>query len=272
MAVQQLPPVPVLGQGEDVTVEWAVVFAASEERLLRNIERAVETWEGVEEGGVRHRWIVPARKAARVSAEARLSPLWVQEKRVPAVSVDIPFASGEEIEWIKVAGEQPDTWEQVESRVVAAIGPETLDRMAPFRVEGQLSDGTIFTADIERDEIAAFLGDDSVSPDKLPEEGLNLFPNPFVTSVNISLDVHEAPRTFEQAQPSNESGISSVRIYDVKGRLVRTILEEEFLHPGEYSMGWDGNDENGMKVSPGVYYCKLQIGDRSVTKRVILLR
>jgi hypothetical protein len=37
-------------------------------------------------------------------------------------------------------------------------------------------------------------------------------------------------------------------------------------------MGWDGKDEGGTRVAPGVYYCRLQIGERSLTRRVILLR
>lgn len=70
------------------------------------------------------------------------------------------------------------------------------------------------------------------------------------------------------AQP----GAGSVKIYDIRGRLVRTVLTEEILHPGEHTLGWDGSDETGMRVAPGVYYCRLQIGERSLTKRVILLR
>ncbi len=76
----------------------------------------------------------------------------------------------------------------------------------------------------------------------------------------------------QEKSSAAQPGIGSLRVYDVKGRLVRIVLTDEVLHPGEHTLGWDGTDETGTKVSPGVYYCRLQIGDRSLTRRVILLR
>ena len=109
--------------------------------------------------------------------------------------------------------------------------------------------------------------DDDRSKDNLPEESIQLYPNPFLTSLNVNLRIYDS-----LAIASEDDGASSVRIYDVRGRLVKTVLEQELLHPGEYLRVWDGYDEHGKEAAPGVYYVKLQIGDRSVTKRVILLR
>ncbi len=265
--------IPALLPGEGVRIDWAVVFGRSPERLAENVARAVETYRGARDGEGRwNRWIVPARKAERIEVPARLAPVWFQGKRMPAVSIALPSDSDEEVEWLKVSTGMIESFEQIEGRVVATVPMELIERGSPLLVEGQLSDGTIFRALISVEEIEIFTGDDSTAPDKLPEDCLKIFPNPFVLDLNISLNVEESPAELYRSADRTTSGISSVRVYDVKGRLVRTVLEEEFLHPGEYSMGWDGKDENGIQVQPGVYYCKLQIGDRSVTKRVVLLR
>ncbi|HSG26929.1 MAG TPA: FlgD immunoglobulin-like domain containing protein, partial [Candidatus Krumholzibacterium sp.] len=271
--INTIGEIPALLPGEGVRIDWAVVFGRSPERLAENVGRAVETYRGVRDGKDGwNRWIVPARKAERIEVPARLAPVWLQGKRMPAVSVVLPPESDEEVEWLKVSTCMIESFEQIEGRVVATVPTELIENGAPLLVEGQLSDGTIFRAMIGGDEIEIFNGDESTAPDKLPEDCLKIFPNPFVLDLNISLNVQEPPAELYRSADRATSGISSVRVYDVKGRLVRTVLEEEFLHPGEYSMGWDGKDENGIQVQPGVYYCKLQIGDRSVTKRVVLLR
>ena len=141
---------------------------------------------------------------------------------------------------------------------------EPIDVEAIF-IEGQLTDGTLFTATLGGDMLLG-TQNGSQPADGLPDDSVQLYPNPFLTSLNINL------RIFDSALTEETTGSSSVRIYDVRGRLMRTILEQGPLHPGEYLRTWDGLDEYGKEAAPGVYYVKLQIGDRSVTKRVILLR
>jgi flagellar hook assembly protein FlgD len=99
-----------------------------------------------------------------------------------------------------------------------------------------------------------------------------LFPNPFATDLTIDVLVHEPARYSKDRAAVAQPGISSVRVYDVKGRLVRSLMIDEVLHPGVHTLGWDGTDEAGTRVAAGVYYCRLRIGERSLTRRVILLR
>ena len=270
--VNSLGKIAMIKPGESIRVEWAMVFGRTGEQLAANVARAMQTYRGVDHGnGGRCRWIVPARKAVRVEVEAKLVPVWIQGKRRPAVSIELPGDSDEEVEWLKIAGTRIEDYKQMYGRVMVAVGDD-LPKGAPLMIEGQMTCGTLFRSMIEAGEIESFTGEESTAPDKLPDESLKIFPNPFVTNLNISLSVQKEPTTLYSGQGESLRGIGSVKIYDVKGRLVRTVLEEEFLNPGDYSMGWDGKDENGTMVQPGVYYCKLQIGDKSITKRVVLLR
>jgi hypothetical protein len=258
---------------ESIVIEWAVVFGRNEQHLIKNLSRARETWQGMETGGgVSSRWFVPARKAARIRLDASPASVWINGSRQPALYVGLPPENVEEVEWLKVAGEIVETFEQIDDRIITAVGAELIGGDQRIGIEGQLTDGTIFTAGIDPGDIRKLMGEDRTEIGRLPDECLRLYPNPFVTGLNINVNISQLKEPRMQQAEANSSRAGSVRVYDVKGRLVRTILTEETLHPGDYSMSWDGMDENGTQVAPGVYYCKLQIGERSLTKRVILLR
>ncbi|MEO0021389.1 MAG: FlgD immunoglobulin-like domain containing protein, partial [candidate division WOR-3 bacterium] len=59
-------------------------------------------------------------------------------------------------------------------------------------------------------------------------------------------------------------------VYDASGRLVRTILSGE-LAAGRYQAYWDLTDEQGRRVANGLYLCRLETADHSVTTRAVLL-
>jgi transcriptional regulator with XRE-family HTH domain len=56
---------------------------------------------------------------------------------------------------------------------------------------------------------------------------------------------------------------TSVKIYNVAGRLVATLLDEP-RSPGKYRVDWTARGQDGVSLASGVYYVKLQIGKRSV--------
>ena len=60
-------------------------------------------------------------------------------------------------------------------------------------------------------------------------------------------------------------------IYDVTGKLVRTLLSEK-KEAGFYSIEWDGTDNNGKDVNSGQYIYKIQAGSFEDTKRCLLLK
>jgi len=71
-------------------------------------------------------------------------------------------------------------------------------------------------------------------------------PNPFDPQTQISYTI-----------PGSASGAPvSLRIYDVAGRLVRTLVDA-IQPPGIHVLGWDGTDERGSRVSSGVYFYRL---------------
>ena len=50
-----------------------------------------------------------------------------------------------------------------------------------------------------------------------------------------------------------------VDLYDVTGRLVRRLRETRELANGLYRMEWDGRDEDGKLVTPGIYIVRYEV-------------
>ena len=83
-------------------------------------------------------------------------------------------------------------------------------------------------------------------------------PNPFNPTTSIQLRV-------------GVPGRYSLRIYNVRGELVRTLVDAE-LGTGERSVVWDGRDGSGRTVSSGVYLSKFVGPDVDDTGKLMLLK
>jgi Zn-dependent metalloprotease len=68
-------------------------------------------------------------------------------------------------------------------------------------------------------------------------------------------------------------GSARVRIdlYDVSGRLVRTIADESF-DAGVHAVAWDGKDARGQSASSGIYYCRMSTPGFDATQKVVVSR
>ena len=100
-------------------------------------------------------------------------------------------------------------------------------------------------------------GDDPVVP-VVATELKNNFPNPFNPETTIAYSVKEASPV-------------SIEIYNVKGQLVKTLVNE-VQEAGNHSIVWKGTDNNGRSVSSGIYYYKMIAGQYSSTKKMIMMK
>ena len=83
------------------------------------------------------------------------------------------------------------------------------------------------------------------------------FPNPFSGNTTISF-----------SKPAGEITPSTIKIYNLIGQLVT----EADLDPMQNSFTWDGHDLNGVQVSSGVYFYKIQSGSYSVTSKMVYMK
>lgn len=68
------------------------------------------------------------------------------------------------------------------------------------------------------------------------------------------------------------AAVVTLRIHDVGGRLVRTLAAGVLMAAGHHDRLWDGRDDNGDDVPPGMYLVRLQTPGRTLTQRVSLVR
>ncbi|KPJ61360.1 MAG: hypothetical protein AMJ46_01235 [Latescibacteria bacterium DG_63] len=84
------------------------------------------------------------------------------------------------------------------------------------------------------------------------------YPNPFGPSTHIAFSVFEPCEVL-------------LRIYDVNGRPVRTLVDD-WMDAGRHGLAWDGRDDAGRAAASGVYVCRLQTAGRGESRKIVLLR
>lgn len=92
----------------------------------------------------------------------------------------------------------------------------------------------------------------SINEDPLPQTfTLDVYPNPFnpTTTIRFSVD-----------------GYVSLQIYDITGRLVETLIEDR-MPIGDYEVRWDASE-----YSSGLYFIRLSLGDKTYTRKTLLLK
>lgn len=63
-----------------------------------------------------------------------------------------------------------------------------------------------------------------------------------------------------------------LEIFDVRGRLVRTLAGGRVLEPGRYTVRWDGTSEQGLLTAAGRYWYRMRAGHFRSTGVMTLLR
>jgi hypothetical protein len=84
-------------------------------------------------------------------------------------------------------------------------------------------------------------------------------PNPFNPSTVIRYDV-----------PS-PGGHVAISVYDVSGRLVRTLVKRDET-PGAKRVEWNGRNDRGEDVSSGVYFSRMTLGSFEQTRKMVIAR
>lgn len=101
----------------------------------------------------------------------------------------------------------------------------------------------------------------SVDPSEQPHS-LRLaqnFPNPF------------NPRTVIRYELPVSASVD-LRVFDLAGRLVKTLTSSLRQAAGLHSLVWNGSDDTGRPVPSGIYFYRLRAGDFEVTKRMVIAR
>lgn len=283
------PPVERLDPGQEMRIDLALIAHPQNGRVADAVNKAYKTFVG---DGV-NRYLPPP-----VSMKARV--VWGTFRRLDKHKEEAGGGSAVVVEfdehatkWMGsnrisfIAGVEPEAVERrttPRGMVQLVIRGEAAERLLAqnkrMTLKGRMAGGEFFEAilkpyNADRGTLIFSSREAELfwkTPGKLTEDLLRGSPNPFRDATTV---YYEIPSIIEQEDGSQLIATAplrtSVKVYNVTGRLVK-ILVDDIIMPGTYSAGWTATDDNGSLVASGVYYVKLQIEKRHVTKRLILLK
>lgn len=85
------------------------------------------------------------------------------------------------------------------------------------------------------------------------------YPNPFNPQTTIRFDLPYATH-------------ASIKVYDIRGRLVKILANNQGFSVGSHSVIWNGTDSSENLVSSGVYLYHIENGAENVTNEMILIK
>jgi PKD repeat protein len=116
------------------------------------------------------------------------------------------------------------------------------------RIEGRLTNGALIRGDVIFDVVA--------SGGAL---AASLSPNPLNPRATLS---------FVTRRP----GALRVQVYDLNGRMARTLVDEPGAGAGSHDVSIDGLDDRGVRLASGVYFFRIESADGSTTGRFSILK
>lgn len=120
---------------------------------------------------------------------------------------------------------------------------------------------------------------------RLSPDLLRSWPNPFRDQIQVQVRI---PQTLQEAfvwDDGAPAGVDlqagmpwahgqpqvTVKVYSIDGQELATLFSGRDER-GEFTITWDARDSSGRRVASGAYFCKLQLDDLSVTRRIVYLR
>lgn len=88
------------------------------------------------------------------------------------------------------------------------------------------------------------------------------FPNPFNPDTRIRFDIPKV---------SDDGVLVTIKIYNITGQVVRTLLNEKRA-AGSHSIIWDGRNDIGQPAASGTYFYSITAGDFKESKRMIMVK
>jgi len=87
------------------------------------------------------------------------------------------------------------------------------------------------------------------------------YPNPFNASTVIPMRL-----------PVSDGTPATLRIYNLTGQVLRTLLVSVAGAGGYHEVTWNGRDDRGLAIGSGVYIARLESGNSSATRKLLLLQ
>lgn len=124
----------------------------------------------------------------------------------------------------------------------SGAGEGTWQRVDPGDASGQVASNT--TTLVGAVKTKRLITDVAVLPGSFTPNG---------DGINDELTI-----TFKVVRVGDDSPVE-IQLFDLAGRRLRRIVERRGVSTGQYEVRWDGRDDQGTLVLPGIYYLRLQV-------------
>jgi len=171
--------------------------------------------------------------------ETLMPPSWASHDVTDCLLMD--FAANRSLTQYRIYLDGFSDWDNREDFVIYGSHSSPYGYDAP-KITYVLTDGT------------------SVTDPTLPQSQLTIscYPNPFSDKSTISVK-------------ASEPGIHGLNIYNIKGQLIRSYGNSS-KSSGDHTFQWDGRDNSGNQVSGGIYFIKVQSGQRTASSKILYMR
>jgi len=97
------------------------------------------------------------------------------------------------------------------------------------------------------------------APDGVTAALSHAYPNPFNPVTRIAYSIREA-------------GPTIIEVYNIAGRVVRTLLNTELAAGASGHVVWDGTNDGGERCASGVYFYRLSAPGYTETRKMVMLK
>ena len=140
---------------------------------------------------------------------------------------------------------------------------QALPNNSSYNFNGILDDIRIFDYALSLSEVKGLFSNvTDVKEDRnsIPKQSklLQNYPNPFNGNTQIEYSL-------------NRSSIVEIKIYDILGRYVKTLVNEK-KEPGVYKVEWNAEDEYKRVQASGIYFVQMKTDAFMETKKIVFLK
>lgn len=122
--------------------------------------------------------------------------------------------------------------------------------------------GDVYLIKTDQDGNVAGVGESGYARHLFSQPQLLAYPNPFTNKIDIRYTILDTGYFVENV---------ALKIYDISGRLVRTLKLKSSILNQVSGIVWNGDDDAGHPLPPGVYFCRLEINETAAMTKIIKL-
>ncbi len=171
-------------------------------------------------------------------------PRWLKIQRVSDYLISSESADGQK--WKTLKTEKIKMQSEVQMGLVVTSGDN--DSLCIVVFDNLSINGVLVSVE-----------DEAKSMDLIPSEfTISNYPNPFNPTTTIK---YSLPKT----------GKVTIEVYDITGSLIDELLSEK-KNVGTHKVIWNGKNRNGLQVSSGIYFYKVQLDDQIKTAKMLFMK